>query len=163
MYLEPRPPGIAPQALERTDNAAGDQLAFIGRDVGEKVQPDREVEVGGIEIHQVVCAPGQNVIQRIVRQIAVWINELDAMAGSDTLHDEFDQQGCFPGAGLSDALVYLQTDRFHCENQGETVPSNSRGGRVTRRKPRSQWTTTHSWSRSVRSLCGLILCSSVSE
>ena len=34
---------------------------------------------------------------------------------------------------------------------------------VTRRKPRSQWTRTHSWSRRLRSLCGLILCSSVSE
>ena len=67
------------------------------------------------------------------------------------------------GYGMAKTLVYLQNDRFHCENQSETVPSNSRGGRVTRRKPRSQWTTTHSWSRSVRSLCGLILCSSVSE
>jgi len=47
-------------------------------------------------------------------------------------------------------------------NHLAVVPSDSNGGSVTRRKPRSQWTRTHSWSRRFRSLCGLILCSSVS-
>lgn len=49
-----------------------------------------------------------------------------------------------------------------CENHGDVFPSDSSGGRVARRNPRSQWTRTHSWSRRLRSLCGLILCSSVS-
>jgi hypothetical protein len=42
-------------------------------------------------------------------------------------------------------------------------PSASNGGSVIRWKPFSQWTSTHSWSRRLRSKCGLILCSSVSE
>jgi hypothetical protein len=56
-----------------------------------------------------------------------------------------------------------QNHRRNLENQAAVFPSGSSGGNVTRRKPRSQWTSTHSWSRRLRSWWGLSLCSSVSE
>lgn len=56
-----------------------------------------------------------------------------------------------------------QKTRLHRENHFATLPSASSGGSVARRNPRSQWTSTHSWSRRLRSMWGLILCSSVSE
>ena len=66
-------------------------------------------------------------------------------------------------SGNPTTMALFHPHRRSAENQLEIFPSDSNGGRVTRRKPRSQWTSTHSWSRRLRSLCGLILCSSVSE
>jgi hypothetical protein len=50
------------------------------------------------------------------------------------------------------ALSYQNRTGFYAsrlqnENHFEIFPSASNGGSVTRRKPRSQWTRTHSWSR----------------
>lgn len=44
-------------------------MALVRRDVGEEIQADREVEVAGIEIDQVICAAGRNVVQQIVGQM----------------------------------------------------------------------------------------------
>lgn len=45
----------------------------------------------------------------------------------------------------------VQNNLLHQENHFETLPLGSSGGKVTRRKPFSQCTNTHSWSRSLRS------------
>ena len=59
--------------------------------------------------------------------------------------------------------IYGNIYSHQLENQPATSPLASSGGSVRRWKPFSQCTSTHSWSRRLRSLCGLILCSSVSE
>src|SRR5205807_2212167 len=39
-----RPPRIPPDAFEGADDAAGDKVPFVRRDVGERVESDGEVE-----------------------------------------------------------------------------------------------------------------------
>ena len=54
MYSSRRPPGIAPDALERRHNAGSDQMPVIRRHIADDVQSDGKFKVARIEIHQMV-------------------------------------------------------------------------------------------------------------
>ena len=85
--FQARPPGIGPEALESADNAGGNQRPVVGRDLGEQVQADGEVEVAGVEIDQVIGPGRGNVVEQFFGKIAMRVNEADAMIGGDVLHD----------------------------------------------------------------------------
>jgi hypothetical protein len=85
--------------------------------------------------------------------------------------DKAKEMDCQPGPNRAELLPrhvrfsasQVQTNCRQSGNHLATLPVVSSGGSVRRWNLFSQWTSTHSWSRKVRSLCGLILCSSVSE
>ena len=93
--FESRSPRITPDALERADDAGGDQVPVVRSDVREQVQADGEVEVAGVEVDQVVGPSGRDVVQKFLGKIAVRIDQADAVAGGDVLDDA----GC--GGGWS--------------------------------------------------------------
>mgnify|MGYP001556288600 CR=1 FL=1 len=70
----------------------------------EQVQPDGEVRIAGMEIHGLFSARRGDVIEQFLREIAVRINQADAMALQNELEDEIAQQRGFAGTGLADHI-----------------------------------------------------------
>lgn len=90
-----RPPRIAPDALEGGDDAGSDQVPLVRRDVGEEVQADGEFEITGIEIDEVVRARGREVIEQFVGEVAVRIEQREAMPEVKVLQNHVPQEGRF--------------------------------------------------------------------
>src|ERR1035437_6612501 len=55
--FQARPPGVAPNSLECADDAGGDKVPGVRRDVREHVQANREFKIARIEIYQVIGPP----------------------------------------------------------------------------------------------------------
>jgi hypothetical protein len=105
--FEPRSPRVAPDALERRDDAGRDQVPVIGSDVGKRVQSDGEFDVPRVEIHEMIGPLRRDVVQQFLRQIAVRIDDADAMAERYVLQDEVAEQRGLAGAGLADDVEVL--------------------------------------------------------
>ena len=86
------------------DAAAGDKVPFVRRHVGERVESDGEVEVAWMEIDEVIRTTRRNAIEQFFGKVAVRVNEPDAVAGGDVLHDEIAQQRRFTRTSLADEV-----------------------------------------------------------
>ena len=71
------------------------------------VQSDGEFKVARIEIHQMIRPLGRNVVQQFLGQVAVRVNDADAMSKRDVLQNQIPQQGRFAGAGFADDVDVL--------------------------------------------------------
>ena len=69
-------------AFERAHDAGGDQMPFVGRSGAKQIEADRIFHVGGIEICHVLDAMAGNVVEHIIGQIAVRVNDADAVPGA---------------------------------------------------------------------------------
>ena len=70
-------------------------MPFIGRGAFKQIETDRIFHVGGVEIHHVFDAAARNMIKKVIRQIAVRINDADAAIGVHILQDEIPEERGF--------------------------------------------------------------------
>lgn len=105
--LQPRAPRVPPDPLERTDDPGGDEVAVVRRDVRQDVQADGELQVGRVEVHEVVGPLRRDVVQDLIREVAVRVDEADAVPEGDVLHDHVMQEGRLAAARLADDVDVL--------------------------------------------------------
>lgn len=92
-------------------------MAILGSGLGEQIQPDGVIEVARVEIHRLLRPHGRDVIEQFLRQIAMWVDESDAVALLDELEDEIAQKRRLPGTRFSDdvgvvaGIAQLKTER----------------------------------------------------
>ncbi len=67
-------------------------MPVIRCDIGEQVKPDGKFNVARIEIYQVVGTLRRNVMQQLLGQVAVRVNQSDAMTKLDVLQNEIAEQ-----------------------------------------------------------------------
>ena len=77
-----------PNAFACAHDAGRDEVPLVLGHVCQKVEGDREVEIAWIKINDVIRPPGGNAIQNVLSQIAVRINETNAMAQGNVLNEE---------------------------------------------------------------------------
>lgn len=115
--FEPWPPTVMPEALEGAHDAGGHEMAILGRGLGEQIETDGVFQIAGMKIHGLLGPRGRDVQQQILRQIAMGIQETDAMALLDELEDEIAQERRLPGARLADdvgvvsGIAHLEAER----------------------------------------------------
>ncbi len=105
--FEPWPPRVPPDALESADDAGGDEVSVVLRDVRQEVQPDGKFQVARIEVAEVVGTGGWDVVQEVVGQVSMRVNEAHPIASGDVLDDEVLEQGRLPDTGLADDVDVL--------------------------------------------------------
>ena len=100
--IEPRPPVIRPHVAEGGHDAVGNDGLKIVRHAREGIESDRPLDIGRVDIDEVVGAAPRDVVQRGLGEIAVGIEKSYALAGREILADEIEQQRALAGAGLTD-------------------------------------------------------------
>ena len=66
MYSSLGPPGIPPDAPERSHNAGCNEMPVVRRNIGEQVQTNRKLNVARIEIHQMIGSMRRNVMKKFL-------------------------------------------------------------------------------------------------
>src|ERR1039458_988166 len=89
-------------------------MAAVRVDVRQHVQPDGEFEIARIEIYEVVGVPGWNVVQELLGQVAVGVDDANAVTKGDMLDDQVAQERGLAGPGFSDDVdvLSLVRDRY---------------------------------------------------
>ena len=100
-------------------------MPFVGRYVGERVESDGELKVARMEIDEVIRTARRDAIEQFFGKVAVRVNEPDAVAGGDVLHDEIAQQRGFARSAFADQIevVTLVGSR---NAEGDLVPQPCR-------------------------------------
>src|SRR4051794_36092807 len=75
--------------------------------MGEEVQSNWKFKIAWVEIAEVVSTLRRNVMQELLSQIAVRIDDADAVAERNVLKDEITKESGFSGAGLSNYVDVL--------------------------------------------------------
>lgn len=92
------------EPLERRHGAIGNNGLEIVRHAGKRIEADRPLGIGRIDIDEIFwCARG-NVREHRFGQIAMRIEQVKALAGNQVLPDQVEKQRAFPGAGLADEI-----------------------------------------------------------
>ena len=78
-----------------------------GYHIGQQVQSHRMFKIGGIEIDDVVGSPRRDQIEDFLSEIAVRIQDGDAVTGFDILCDQTFQETRFSRARLADKICVL--------------------------------------------------------
>lgn len=105
--FEARTPGVSPDAFERPHDAAGDEMPFVGWNVGDQIEADGEVEIARIEIHQVVGPVRGNAIEQFFGEVAVRIDQANPVASGEMLHDQIAEERRLSRAGFTDEVKML--------------------------------------------------------
>ena len=82
-------------------------MPIIRRDIGQEVQPDGELQVARIEVNEVIRTRRRDVFQQFLGEIAVRIDQTNAVSGGDVLHQQVAEQGRLAGTGLADQVEVL--------------------------------------------------------
>jgi hypothetical protein len=82
-------------------------VPLVRRYIGKGIESDWEGEVARMEINEVIRSTRWNAIEKFFGEIAVRINQADAVTGGDVLHDEIPQQRRFSGARLADDIEVM--------------------------------------------------------
>lgn len=91
----------------------------------ERIESDEELKVARMEIDEVIRTARRTATAQSLGKVAVRVNEPDAVAGGDVVHDEIAQQRRFAGAGLADEVeVMALVGRRNAE--GDFVPQPCR-------------------------------------
>ena len=115
--FHPRPPGVGPEVLEGSHDARGNEMPLLRGGLSEQIQPDGEIAVAGVKIDGLLRAVRRDVIEQLLRQIAMRVDETNAMALQDELEDEIAQQCGLSRARLADhigvvaGIRHLKTER----------------------------------------------------
>jgi hypothetical protein len=54
-------------------------MPLVGRNIGERVESDGEVEVAGMEINEVIRATRRDAVEQFFGKVAVRVDESDAV------------------------------------------------------------------------------------
>jgi len=109
---------LPPDAFERTDEAGTDEVPPLAGHGVEEIQPNRVVEIGGVEIYDVIRSPGRDMVEKFIGQIAVRVDDADAFTGFDVLENQIPEKRRFASPGFSDHVDVLtpvgtsKTERF---------------------------------------------------
>lgn len=115
--FHPRPPGVRPEVLEGSHDARGNEMPFLRGGLSEQIQPDGEIAVAGVKIDGLLRPVGWDVVEQLLRQIAMRVDETNAMALQDELEDEIAQQSGLSRArlandiGMVTRIRHLKTER----------------------------------------------------
>ena len=82
-------------------------MPVIRRHIADDVQSDGEFQVARIEIHQMIRPLRRDVVQQFLGQVAVRVNDANAVSKGDVLQDQVPQQRRFAGAGFADDVDVL--------------------------------------------------------
>jgi len=116
--IEPWPPAVRPHMPEGGHHAVGDDGLEIVRHAREGIEADRPLEVGRVEVDEVIRARAGNMRERSLGQVAMRIEQRQALAGDEVLPDQIEEEGAFAGAGLADdvkmatAFLRIEHDQF---------------------------------------------------
>ena len=88
----------------------------------KRVEADRIVRVGHIEVAHLVCPLGRDGIDNRFRQVAVRVDDGDPFPADDVVHGQVEQDGAFARAGFADnievALALLARERYTAADRG---------------------------------------------
>jgi hypothetical protein len=70
----------------------------------EKIEADRVIPIGRIEIDDIVGTPGRNMVKEVLGKIAMRIDDADPAAGLEVLDDEILQERGLARPCLSEAV-----------------------------------------------------------
>ena len=76
-----RAPALGPDMFERSNEIGGDQRPVVGQHAVKRIEADREVEIGRVEIEDMVGALCRHGIDEHGRQIAMGIEQRKAVPG----------------------------------------------------------------------------------
>ena len=74
----------------------------VGRHVGQKVPPDRVLEIRRVEVDDVLRPSPWDELKQLRGEVAVRVDEANAMAGVDVLHQKVPKKRGLAGAGFAD-------------------------------------------------------------
>jgi hypothetical protein len=92
-------------------------MPILGRGLGEQIEPDGVIKVARMKIDGLLGSLGRDVKKQIFRQIAMRVDETDAVALLDKLKDEVAQKRRLPGTCFSDdvgvvaCISQIETER----------------------------------------------------
>lgn len=118
-------------------DAIGDDRRQVGRHARQRIEADRPLDVGGVDVDEIVRAPARDVVERRAGEVAVWVEQGDARASRKILAQQVEQQCALAGAGLTDevkmpaALVGRERDKLARDASAEGEPM---WGRIHSRK-----------------------------
>ncbi len=116
--IEPWPPAVRPHMPERGHHAVGDDGLEIVRHAREGIEPDRPFKIGGVEIDEVIRARAGDMRESSFGEVAMRIEQRQALADHEVLPDQIEEEGAFTGAGLADdvemttAFLRIEHDQF---------------------------------------------------
>jgi len=79
-------------------------MPLIWRGVSQQVEADWMFCVGGVEICHILNPPPGNAVKEFIRQIAMRVNDCDAVAGFNVLEDQIAEQGRFARSAFSNGV-----------------------------------------------------------
>ncbi len=114
--VEARPPAVRPDVSKCRHDAISHNRLEVVRHAREGIEPNRALDVGRVDVNQVIRACPRNIFERGLREIAVRIEQCETFPGGEVLPNEVEQQSALTGAGLSDdvevpaALLGIERD-----------------------------------------------------
>jgi len=104
-------------------------VTVIRSHVRDQVDTDGEFKVTRIEVAQVVGSGWRNVVKKAFGQVAVGIDQTEAMPQGDMLDDHVSQERRLAGAGLSDHVdVLALVNLGNAKNQWISPPMSFPNG-----------------------------------
>ena len=89
----------------------------LGRNIRQRIEPDRPLGIGGVEIADLMGALGRDAIRDRLGEVAVRVDDGDALAGDDVVHREIEQRRALARARFAHdvdvplALLAREADR----------------------------------------------------
>jgi len=121
--LEPRPPRLVPDVLERLDDAGSGERPLLERDRLERVEADRQVGIGDIEVHEVGLALGRQPPDEVFDRVPVGVEEGEPVAALQILPDQVLEERRLAGARLADDIqVGHAVSWVHAEGLDAVTP-----------------------------------------
>ena len=103
----------APDVHEGRHDVVGHHRVLVGVHLLQHVEADRPLQVGGVEIHELMGPVARHQAEDGLRQIAQGIDDSDTAAGGQVLADHVLQQRRLAGAGLADDMQMPATRARH--------------------------------------------------
>ena len=100
--LQPRPPAVGPQMLERRDHAGGGEGPALGRDLGRGIEADGILGLSGIEVAHVIDARGWNGVENVGCEVAVGVDDGNSLPRVDVAHREIEEERRFARTRFAD-------------------------------------------------------------
>ena len=94
----------APDVHEGRHDVVGHHRVLVGVHLLQHVEPDRPLQVGGVEIHELMRPMARHQAEHGLCQIAQGIDDSHTAAGGQVLADHVGQQRRLAGAGLADDM-----------------------------------------------------------
>ena len=96
-------------------------MALVRWRVIQQIEPDWKFHVRRIEIRHVLDAMPGNVVENVICQVAVRINDGNAMPGLDVLEDQIAEQGGFARPAFPDGVKMVPAVTVR-KREGQLLP-----------------------------------------